>query len=85
MNTPNPAQVASARTARLVREAATPVYSTDTVSAAAKERTRRILWADEYAVEDYCLVCGRATDHRGEHSDEQLLDFYAHKGKMFRR
>lgn len=30
MNTPNPAQVASARTARLVREAQTPVYSTST-------------------------------------------------------
>ena len=30
MNIPNPAQVASARTARLVREARTPVYSTVT-------------------------------------------------------
>lgn len=30
MNIPNPAQVASARTARLVREASTPVYSTTT-------------------------------------------------------
>lgn len=30
MNIPSPASVASARTARLVREAATPVYSTST-------------------------------------------------------
>lgn len=25
--------------------------------------------------EDVCYVCGRATDHRGEHSDAQLLQY----------
>lgn len=81
----NPSLVAQARTARLAREATTPVYSTDTVSAAARERLRKIRWADRYAGEDFCHVCGRVTDHRGEHSDEQLLAFYHGKGRMFRR
>lgn len=34
MNIPNPAQVASARTARLVREAQAPVYSTESTAPA---------------------------------------------------
>lgn len=37
MNIPTPAQVASARTARLVREAHTPVYSTSTPAPPARE------------------------------------------------
>lgn len=81
----NPAKVAQNRTARLVREATTPVYTTETVSAAARERARQIAWSEDYAGEEYCFVCGRATDHRGEHSDEQLLAFYSGKGKRFRR
>lgn len=27
--------------------------------------------------DDFCFICGRATDHWGEHSDKQLLDFAA--------
>ena len=85
MNIASPAQVATARTARLVREAQTPFYSTSTVSAMAREDQRRIQWAEQFEGPDYCHVCGRVTDHSGEHSDEQLLDFYAGKGRMFRR
>lgn len=81
----NPNMVAKARTARLVREAQTPTYSTDTVSAAARMRDDRIRWADSYAGEEFCHVCGRVTDHRGEHSEAQLLAFYSGKGRMFRR
>lgn len=83
----NPKSVATARTARLVREANKPVYSTDSHRAEqrrlAKEMSH-ILWADEFAGEEFCHVCGRVTDHRGEHSDEQLLAFYHGKGRMFR-
>lgn len=81
----NPMIVAQARTARLVREAQTPTYSTSTKTAAAKEREARIRWAEDYCGPDYCHVCGRCTEHYGEHSDEQLLAFYSGKGKMFRR
>lgn len=81
----NPNRVAQNRTARLVAEAAVPVYSTDTASAGRKERERMILWSEDFAGEDFCHVCGRCTDHRGEHSDEQLLAFYHGKGKRFRR
>lgn len=85
MNFKTPAQVASARTARLVREVSTPVYSTNSVQAERKIREQQIRWADEFAGPDYCHVCGRATEHYGEHSDEQLLDFYSGKGRKFRR
>lgn len=81
----NPTQVAKAHGARLAREARTPVYSTDTLSSAEHTRLERIRWADSYAGEDFCHVCGRVTDHRGEHSDEQLLAFFHGKGLMFRR
>lgn len=26
--------------------------------------------------EEFCFICGRCTDHRGEHSDKQLLDVF---------
>lgn len=81
----NPKMVAQNRTARLVREASTPVYSTDTASAAQRERVRRLRWAEGYTGPDFCHVCGRATDHFAEHSDEQLLAFYNGKGSRFRR
>jgi hypothetical protein len=82
----NPAAVASARTARLAREAATPVYSTDTVSAARRERERLIAAAEDYAGEEFCFICSRATDHRGEHEDEQLLAFVrSPRGRMLMR
>lgn len=74
MNFKNPAQVASAHSARLVREAATPVYSTSTPTLA-EVRENLIRMADGYAGPEYCHVCGRATEHFGEHSDEQLLAF----------
>lgn len=73
----NPNKVAQNRTARLVREAQTPTYSTDTVSAARKAREARISAAEKaLCTEDFCFVCGRCTDHFGEHSDEQLLRAY---------
>lgn len=31
--------------------------------------------ADSFAGPEFCHVCGRCTDHRGEHSDEQLANF----------
>jgi len=69
----NPNTVAQNRTARLVAEAVTPVYSTSTESAlrARLDRAERALCTDEF-----CFVCGRCTDHFGEHSDEQLLRAY---------
>jgi len=81
MNTMTPAQVASNHTARLVAEAARPVYTTDTVSATRREREYQLRWAEEYthSTDDmypWCHVCSRPTDHFGEHSDEQLLAFY---------
>lgn len=73
----NPNMVAKNRTARLVREAQTPTYSTDTESAARKARERRLAEAEKaLCTEDFCFVCSRCTDHFGEHSDEQLLRAY---------
>lgn len=69
----NPMQVAANRTARLVREASTPVYSTDTTTAKAKAEANLLMQAEDFAGEDFCHICGRCTDHRGEHTDEQLL------------
>lgn len=71
----NPMVVAQNRTARLAAEASAPVYTTDTRTAAAQARMRTLRAADALAGEDFCHVCGRCTDHRGEHSDEQLLAF----------
>lgn len=74
MNMMNPAAVASARTARLVREATTPVYSTDTATAMSENMRRIISRAQDAACTDeYCFICKRATDHWGEHDDEQIL------------
>lgn len=72
----NPNMVARNRTARLVREAQTPVYSTTTEGA----RMRLLARAEKaLCTEDFCFVCGRVTDHFGEHSDEQLLRAYGGK------
>ncbi|HWV45625.1 MAG TPA: hypothetical protein VN039_06340 [Nitrospira sp.] len=85
-----PANLVANRTARLVAEATTPVYSTDTAGAAAKERLRKLEWAEEFTHSEddrqpWCHVCSRPTDHFGEHSDEQLLAFYNGQGRKFRR
>lgn len=48
MNTPNPAQVMANRTARLVREALTPVYSTSTPPAPAGGRAHTKIVEMEY-------------------------------------
>lgn len=37
---------------------------------------------DELCTEDYCFVCHRSTDHRGEHSDAQLLDSAEKRGGL---
>lgn len=69
----NPMMVAQNRTARLVREAAPVVRYTSTTG-----DTRALLARAEDALctPDYCFVCGRCTDHFGEHSDAQLLRAY---------
>ena len=74
MNIMNPAQVAANRTARLVREARTPAYTTATPTAEYTQRLN-LRRAEEFTGPDFCHVCGRCTDHFAEHSDEQLLDF----------
>lgn len=69
----NPSIAFAARTARLAREAATPVYSTSTPTAE-EARIALLCKAEEIACgDDFCSICGRCTDHFGEHSDEQIL------------
>lgn len=69
----NPMQMNANRTARLVREATTPVYSTNTPTMA-QRREALIVRAEAAAChDDYCFVCGRATDHFGEHDEAQIL------------
>lgn len=69
----NPNIAAAARTARLVREAQTPVFSTSTPTPA-QVRADLITRAQDAACgEDFCFICSRATDHWGEHDDEQIL------------
>lgn len=72
----NPSQAFANRTARLAREARTPVYTSESGVA-----NKAVLAAAERALctEDYCFVCGRCTDHFGEHSDAQLLRAYGGK------
>lgn len=75
----NPTQVAQNRTARLVREARTPVYSTDTVSA----HRERLFQIEELACTDeFCHICSRCTDHYGEHSEAQLLAWAKRPGLL---
>lgn len=38
-----------------------------------------------FAGEEFCHICGRCTDHRGEHSDEQLVAFATGKMMWFFR
>lgn len=73
MNFKTPAQVASARTARLVREVNTPVYSTSTPTQAQIERDLIQRAEDLACGDDFCHICKRCTDHWGEHSDAQIL------------
>lgn len=84
-----PAQVAVNRTARLVAEATTPVFVSTREGAAQRERERQLDWAEGFTSgtdeQPWCHLCSRATDHFGEHTDEQLLAFYNGKGRMFRR
>lgn len=77
----NPMQVAQNRTARLVQEARTPVYT----STREREEAQIIRVAQNAAcTAEYCLVCKRCTDHWGEHSDEQLLTWARSPlGKVF--
>ena len=75
--TATPATVAANRTARLAAEATRPVFTSTREGQAAREREALLREVDDFAGEDFCLICGRATDHRGEHSDEQLLAWAA--------
>lgn len=83
----NPMIVAQNRTARLVREAVTPVYSTDTATAARKAREARVSAAEKAAcTKDFCFVCSRPTDHFGEHDETQLLVWAStYRGRMLMR
>jgi hypothetical protein len=68
-----PSDVARNRTARLTREARTPVYSTTTPTAA-EARARAVAEAEVLAcTADFCHVCGRCTDHFAEHTPDQIL------------
>lgn len=75
----NPAAVARNRTARLVREATTPVYSTSTEGA---QRNLIATAQDRLCGEDYCFVCNRCTDHWGEHTDAQILSAWSKRKWM---
>lgn len=69
----NPLKAAQNRTARLAREAVTPVYTSET----GVPNTALLAGIErDLCTEDYCFVCGRCTDHFGEHSDAQLLRAY---------
>jgi hypothetical protein len=37
-------------------------------------------WFSQDGLETYCYVCRRATDHWGEHSDEQIAAWRADRG-----
>jgi hypothetical protein len=79
----NPSDVARNRTARLVREARTPAYTTDTLSARARAEAVLLQKADFLAMdEDFCHICSRATDHRGEHTDAQILAWASQPGLL---
>lgn len=81
MNIITPAQVAANRTARLVREARTPVYTSTRES----EQRALIARAQELACDDdFCHICSRPTDHWGEHSDEQILAWAKRPGLLQR-
>lgn len=69
----NPTIAANARTARLAREAVTPVYSTSTPTPEVARQARITKAQDSACTEDFCFICSRATDHWGEHSDDQIL------------
>lgn len=75
MKVQTPAQAMANRTARIVRENKTPVYSTSTPTLAEVRRAAIRNAERALCTPDYCFVCGRATDHFAEHSDEQLLGF----------
>ena len=75
----NPKNVALARTARLAREATTPVYTSTRESETAKLLSR----AEKAAcTAEYCFICKRATEHFGEHSDEQILAWARRPGMV---
>lgn len=78
-------QAMANRTARLAREASTPVYSTDTVSAKAKAERDALAEAEALACgEDFCHVCSRCTDHFGEHTPEQIMAWAKRPGILQR-
>lgn len=69
-----PAQVMVNRGIRM----SAPVYSTDTATAARKSQARLRQQAEQIAcTDDFCFICSRPTDHFGEHTVEQLLQFAA--------
>lgn len=69
MNIPSPAAVASARTARLVREAATPVYSTSTPTEA-----ERLANYDHLVLVELDSDFGRSRQVMRESETEAYLD-----------
>lgn len=77
----NPMQVAQNRTARLVREAHTPAYTSET----GKPNLAKLAQIEELACsDDWCHICSRPTDHFGEHDPEQLLAWAARPGMLQR-
>lgn len=75
----NPSQAFANRTARLVRESRTPVYSTTTE----KARQDRLFQIEELAcTDDFCHICSRCTNHYSEHSEAQLLAWAKRPGML---
>lgn len=69
----NPNKALAARTARLAREATTPVYSTSTPTPEQRRAALLRKAEDTACGVDFCFVCSRATDHWGEHDENQIL------------
>lgn len=91
----NPALVASARTARLAREAAMPRVAYTSDAAHDAKRKAALDWAEAQlslslleraealaCSEDFCHICSRCTDHFGEHSPEQILAWVDRRGMV---
>lgn len=70
----NPMMVAKNRTARLVAEMHKPTFSTSTPSPSSGKSKAVLAHIEDTACgPEFCHICGRATDHWGEHSDEQIV------------
>lgn len=75
----NPTIVAKAISTRVIREATTPKWTSETGVQTPAERdllnkAERLLCSAEF-----CYVCSRCTEHYGEHTDAQILAAWKRK------